>query len=145
MRVGIAEIEIDFSADQIIDNNMLARRTKPHRALVLENVTGVLKFFQVTLVEFGAFALQIRSEISATGRAFVPIKPEPLQPFVDCRHAFFDVPRSISIFDAQHEFAAVMAREEPIEQRGARATDVQKAGGRGGETDADFAGHWLSS
>ena len=77
MRCRIAEIEIDFSADKVINHDVLARRTKSHRAVVLENVTGVLKFFQIALVKFGALALQIRSEIAADVRTFVPIESEP--------------------------------------------------------------------
>jgi len=42
---------------------------------------------------------------------------------------FLRIARFIGVFDPQNEFAAVMACEEPIEQRGPRAADVQITGG----------------
>ena len=80
MRRRIAEIEIDSAAHDVVHDDVLARRPKSQRALVFENVTGVLKFFQVTLVKFSAFALQIRSEIPTDLRAFIPIDPSHSNP-----------------------------------------------------------------
>ena len=45
---------------------------------------------------------------------------------------------AVGVLDAQDELAAVLARVGPGEQRGARAADVQIAGGAGGEAGADF-------
>ena len=42
----------------------------------------------------------------------------------------------VGVLDAQHEHAAVAAREQPVEERRARAADVQVAGGRRREADA---------
>src|SRR3546814_9702963 len=42
-----------------------------------------------------------------------------------------------SVLDPQQEFAAMVAREEPVEQRGAGAADMQIAGRRGGEAGDD--------
>src|SRR5438132_8533379 len=120
---------------------MLARRTKSQRALVLEDVTGVLKLFQIALVKIGALTLQIGSEIAADVRAFVPLQAQPLQSLINGGHRFLGVSLDIRVFDAQHEFPAVMPRKQPVEQRGARPANVQVAGGRGGETDADFRFH----
>ena len=100
MRGRIAEVEIDSPANDIIDDDVLARRTKPHRALVFKDVTGVLQFFQVTLVEFSAFTLQVRSEIAADVRAFVPVQAQPFQAFVDRGHRFLGVSLDIGVFDA---------------------------------------------
>ena len=141
MRCGIAEIEIDFAAYDVVHNDVLAWRTKSQRALVFKDVTGILKFFQVALVKFCAFALQIRSEIAADVRAFVPLEAEPLQPFVNGGHRFLGVSLNVGVFDTQHEFAAVMPRKEPIKQRGTRPADVQIASGRGSETNADIRSH----
>ena len=44
MRAGIGEIEIDFAADKIIDNHVLARRTEPQRAFIFKDMTAVLEF-----------------------------------------------------------------------------------------------------
>ena len=121
---------------------MLARRPKSQRALVLENVTGVLKFIQVTLVKFCAFALQIRPQLAAKVRAFIPIQAQPFQSFVDGGHRFLGVALHIGVFDAQHEFPAVMSREQPVEKRGTRSADVQITGRRGGEANADLRSHY---
>ena len=47
---------------------------------------------------------------------------------------------TIGVLDAQDEDAAVPPREEPVEQRRARAADVEIAGGRGCEADSDSQG-----
>ena len=137
----ISEIEIDLAADQIIQNHMLARRTKSQSTLIFEDMAGVLKCFQVAFVKFCPLALQIGSEISSDMRAFVPIEAEPLQSFVNCRHGFFGVARPVGVFDAQNEFAAVMSCKKPIEKRSARPANVQITGRRGGKPDADFGIH----
>src|SRR5262245_1244208 len=77
VRGGIAEIEIDSSGYEIVHDDVLAWRPKPQRPVVFEYVTGVLKFVQVTLVEFCAFALQIRTELAAAARPLIPIHPIP--------------------------------------------------------------------
>ena len=46
---------------------------------------------------------------------------------------------TIGILDAQQHPAAVMAGEQPVEQRGTGATDMQEARGRRGEPRDDFA------
>ena len=51
-----------------------------------------------------------------------------MQPVVNCGGSFFGVARFVGVFDAQNECAAVMPREEPVEERGARAADVEVAG-----------------
>ena len=48
--------------------------------------------------------------------------------------------RAVGILDAQQELAAVVAREQPVEQRGAGAADMQEAGRRGREAGDDRAG-----
>jgi hypothetical protein len=77
MRRRIAEIEINLAAHDVVHNDVLARRTKSQRALVLEDVTGILKFFQIALVKFRSLTLQIRSVIAARMLAFVPIQTQP--------------------------------------------------------------------
>src|SRR5438045_4524190 len=78
MRRRIAKIEIDSAAHDVIHDDVLARRTKSQRALVLEDVTGILKLFQVALVTFRSLTLQVRSEFAARMRAFVPVEPQTL-------------------------------------------------------------------
>src|SRR5205814_2036691 len=141
MGAWICEIEIDFAADDVIDHHVLTRRAKTERARVFENMAGVLKLFQIPLVNIRSLALQIRSEISAHMRTFIPIEAEPAQSFINRGGCFFGIARSISVLDAQNEFAVVVSREEPIEKGRTCAADVEIASGRGGKTDADFGSH----
>src|SRR5207245_7778957 len=84
-----------------------------------------------------AFGLKVGPVRSADVRPFVPVEPEPAQPVEDAfdhlRRRAFDV----GVFDAKDEHAAVAAREEPVEERRSRAADVQVAGWRGSQTNAD--------
>src|SRR5689334_7431627 len=73
----VGKIEIDFAANEIVDHDMLAGRTKPQRALVVEDVTGILQFLQVTLVSLVPLTLKIGPELSAYMRPFIPIQSEP--------------------------------------------------------------------
>src|SRR6202045_5564079 len=63
MGARIGEIEIDFAADEIVDDNVLPWRTEPQRNLIFKNMAGVLKFFSVALVDFSALALKGRTQI----------------------------------------------------------------------------------
>src|SRR5207244_4115269 len=141
MGAWICEIEIDFAADDVIDRHVLTRRTKTERARIFKNVARILKLFQIPLVNIRSFALQIRSEISAGMRTFIPVEAEPAQSFINRRGGFFGIARSIGVLDAQNEFAVVMSREEPIEKGRTGAADVEIASGRGGKTDADSGSH----
>ena len=66
----------------------------------------------------------------------VPIEPEPAQavenPFDHLRRRSLDV----GVLDAQHEHAAVTTREQPVEERRARAADVEVAGRRRSEANS---------
>ena len=117
------------SADYVITGSWGKKALKEaKRAGVFENVTGILKFFQVTLVKFCAFTLQIRPELAADARPFVPRQPQPFQSFVDGGHRFLGVALHISVFNAQQKLAAGFFGVEPIEKRRARRADVQIAG-----------------
>src|SRR5438046_2105829 len=145
MGAWICKIEIDFATDDVIDHHVLTRRAKTECARVFENMAGVLKLFQILLVNIRSFALQIWSEISAHMRTFIPIEAEPAQSFINRGGGFFSIARSIGVLDAQNEFAVVMSREEPIEKGRTRAADVEIAGGRGDEADTDFGIHCTTS
>ena len=68
---------------------------------------------------------------------FVPIEPEPAQAVDDAGDHLPRGALGIGVFDAQHERAAVPAGVEPVEQRRPGAADVEIAGRRGSEADAD--------
>src|SRR6185436_8333445 len=83
-----------------------------------------------------ALRLKVGRVGTADVRPFVPVEPEPPHAVDDARD---HVPRrslGVGVFDAEDERAAVTAGEEPVEQRRARAADVQVAGGGWSEADA---------
>src|SRR5271169_1438301 len=63
----------------------------------------------------------------------VPREAKPVQPVDDRGHRLRRRPRAVGIFDAQAEDTPVVLCKKPIEQRGARAADMQKACRRRGE------------
>ena len=67
----------------------------------------------------------------------VPVEPEPAHAVEDRVDRRLGRAGAIGILDAQQELAAVMAREQPVEQRGARAADMEEAGRRGREAGDD--------
>ncbi len=69
-------------------------------------------------------------------RSFVPREPEPSHRLLDADDPLVARPALIGVLDAQDERAAVVAREQVVEQRRARGPDVQRAGRRRRESDA---------
>ena len=58
-------------------------------------------------------------------RTLVPLEPQPAQVGEDGRLVRLVRARRVGVVDAQDEAAAVVAGEEPVEERGARRADVQ--------------------
>src|SRR5262245_56089912 len=100
MGCGIAEIEIDSAAYDVVYDDVLTRGAKSQRALVFENMARVLQLFQVALVKFCPFTLQIGPEVAAYVRAFIPIQAQPSESFVDGSHCFLGIALRIGVFDA---------------------------------------------
>src|SRR5438093_2619014 len=74
-------------------------------------------------------------------RPFVPVEPEPPEGVDDGDDVLVGRPRAVRVLDAQDEGAVVVAREEPVEERGARAADVEMARRARREPYADRRGH----
>jgi hypothetical protein len=74
----------------------------------------------------------------------VPIEPEPFQAIENGRDRRLGRSLAVGVLDAQQHLAAVLPGVEPVEQRGAAAPDVEKAGGRGGKARDDGIGHYRS-
>jgi hypothetical protein len=70
-------------------------------------------------------------------RRLVPVEAQPGQAVEDDLGVFIGGTRLVGILDAEQELAAFFAGEQPVEQRGASAADVEVAGRRGSEADAD--------
>ena len=85
-------------------------------------------------VTVGAFKL--------ADRLAIPIQSQPRQTLEDRLGRFGGRTGAVRVLDPQQELAAAPARKEPVEQRGARAADVQIARGRRGEAGDDrVCGH----
>src|SRR3546814_7994473 len=59
-------------------------------------------------------------------RVAIPVEPEPAHPVEDRVDRGLGGAGAVGILDAQQEIAAVVAREQPVEQRGARAADLEE-------------------
>ena len=72
-------------------------------------------------------------------RRFIAHQAEPFEAVEDRRNRRFGGAGAVGVLDPQQVFAAMMPREQPVEQGGARAADMQVAGGRGGKAPDDHA------
>src|SRR5687767_4690862 len=80
-----------------------------------------------------ALRLEVRRVGTADFRTFVPIEAQPLEAVQDWRERGLDVALLVGVVDAQEVVARVAAREQPVEEGRAHATDVEVAGGAWGE------------
>ena len=71
-------------------------------------------------------------------RLAVPVEAEPAQPVENGVDRLRRRALAVGVLDAQQELAADVLGVEPVEQRRARAADVQEAGRRGGEAGDDL-------
>ena len=98
----------------------LGHETIGHRAVAIE-----------------ALGLEVRRVRSADVRPLIPVEAEPAQAVHDSRDHLPRRTLGVGVLDAQHERSAVPAGIQPVEKRRAGAADVQVAGGRRSEADAD--------
>ena len=70
-------------------------------------------------------------------RLAVPVDAEPAQALEDGVDRGLRGALAVGVLDAQQHLAAAAAGVQPVEQRRARAADMQKTGGRGGEAGND--------
>ena len=148
------EIRIQFLAvgqfarhvadDQIGNDHRLARHFEFHRALMVVSQALLLQFLHAPSVSLRALRLKVRPMISfarpfhvAGRRPFVPFETKPAQAVEDHFHRLPRIARGVGVLDAENERAAGVAGVEPVEQRGARAADVQKTGRTRGKSDAN--------
>ena len=69
-------------------------------------------------------------------RPLVPGDPQPAEPVEDDAGVALGAALAVGVLDTKHECAAGVPGVEPVEQRGARAADVQVSRGGGSEADA---------
>src|SRR5262249_34262399 len=81
--------------------------------------------------------LEIRAMVAADRRTFVPVQTEPAQAVENPLNHRVGRSFRVGVFDAEDEHAARPPCIEPVEERSARPTDMQVAGWRWSEANAD--------
>ena len=71
----------------------------------------------------------------------VPVEAQPGEAAEDLRLALGRRALAVGVLEPEHEGAAGVAGDQPVEEGGARAADVEAAGGAGREAHARRAGH----
>ena len=93
-------------------------------------------------VAIGKPFAKIASAAAVQGKAFgllvlfVPLQAQPAQSLEDGLDAGLGVALDIGVVQPQHHGSVVVAGIEPIEDKRARAADMQKAGGRRRKSNA---------
>src|SRR5205823_11566826 len=83
----------------------------------------------------------LRLAEAGSGRPLVPVELEPAQRVDDEVDVLLGGARAVGVLDPHQKGAAVVARVEPVEERGPRAAHVQMTGGTGREAHANLTGH----
>src|SRR5262249_54872511 len=73
-------------------------------------------------------------------RSLVPVHPEPFHAIDDDPDGLVRGSRLVRVLDPENELSALMAREKPVEQGRADASDMEGAGGARGEADSNRNG-----
>src|SRR5262245_24574707 len=103
--------------------------------LLLRSEVAIGPTFFEQFIGRGAMLLGvIRLEV----RPLVVIEAEPLHTFQDSPDHLFAGSLDVGVFDAEDEFAAGLAGEQPVEQCGARPADVQISRRRRRETNTNL-------
>ena len=139
-----------IAAEAVVARRFLARGLLlPHLLQALggaETAVGVPALEQsrgVLPVELGPLALPVGTERTADVRPLVPLEAEPAQDIDDPLLGSFDVAVAVGVLDAKEEGAVsplaprLPVRQQPVEERGAGAADVQQPGRARREADAD--------
>ena len=97
------------------------------------------KLVDIFLVDVAAFALAVRAFVATESHPFVKVDAEPAEGLDDVFLCTGHKAVGVGVFDAENEFAAVLAGKEVVIECCAHSTDVERAGGRGCETHANVA------
>ena len=136
----LAAVPVVAGRHDVLRLALLAHLGQPLRRA--EAVVGVPMLHQPVgrlLVEFLALALDVGAVVAALAvgdraairvdlRPLVPVEAEPGQPLGDAGERALDQALAVGVLDPQHHGAAVVACEEPVEERGVRRADMEIAG-----------------
>ena len=140
--VGV--VDGDFTADEVLHGDWFAFEAEAPGAVVFVDAAGVLEFFEPSGVDILSLRLEIWSAVTAGLVTFVPVDAEPFEAGEDGLAGFFGVACFVGVLDAENKISAVLPGVEPVEESGARPSNVQVASGRGGESGPDGCRHRAS-
>ena len=112
-------------------------------AVAVVRFAFIEKSLYFLLVEIEAFGLAVRAMRAAYVDAFIPVHAEPFQRIFDILFGFLGGALQIRIFDADEEGAVSVTSNQPVEERGARTTDMKWACRARGKTNFQFLFHLL--
>jgi hypothetical protein len=122
--------EVDAVADDVVPaRRPLVRHAKPDRAFVLVG----LAFGDEPLRDLPAVVHPVELERVVA----VPVQPQPAERLLDLLDRLRDLAARVRVLDPQLELAALRPREEPVEDGGADASDVEHPGRARRKTDFD--------
>src|SRR5207247_2370972 len=123
----VLAFETDASVHRIVPRQLAGGDAQPDRVLLHVGFPLFQQLIGDLLVPGQARALE--------DGLFVPVEAEPGEAVEDDLGVFVGGTRLVGVFDAQQEFPAFFAGEEPVEEGSASAPDVEVSGGRGGEAN----------
>ena len=148
-------LEARVAADHIVDDRRaIVGDAQAHRPLRLgltaEAAVGPMQLLvslDVISGRVGAVGMPARQErcerllmaLGALGledRPLIPIELQPAQRVEDLLDVLGRGALAVGVLDAKHQRAPLAARQQPVEQGGAGAPDVERPGGRGSEPHA---------
>ena len=129
--VAAADRRVEIEADALVLQLLGGAKAQVGLALG-HQALGVLA------VHRHALRLPVGAERPADVGAFVPVEAQPLQVLEDLRFGAGLVALQVGVFDAQDERSALLPREQPVEERGARVAHLQVPGGRWRKADANL-------
>ncbi len=106
------------------------------RAVAVVGPTGLEEPGSHVGVDVVPLGLAVRRERAAHLRPLVPVEPEPPHDLEQGLVGLDRVAGGVGVLDAEHEGAAVVPGERPVEERGAGEADVRRAGRRRAEPHA---------
>ncbi len=106
-------------------------------AIVLVDVTGLDQSLGRPAVDFGSLRLIVGPVRATDLRTLIPIDADPAEPVEDPLDGVLDVPLLVGVVDPQDELAAaVVSRQQPVEQGRPDPADVQEPRRAGREASA---------
>jgi hypothetical protein len=122
--LSVRHIHLHAPADEVIDDDHLARKSEPPSSIVFVDMAARLEFLEVAKVDGFALTLEIRAAISANIRTFIPVQSEPLHPVENRLHRRLGVPRFVGVLDAQDKRPTQVPGIKPIKQCSPRSTNM---------------------